>query len=93
MKGPQHLFWSIESANADDLKGVPSDIPPRRYFGRVVATGDRSPLSKYDLKKRRYLGPTSMDVEMGLIICNMIQARPGGVVWDPFCGTGAFILP
>ena len=92
MKGPQHLFWSIESANADDLKGVPSDIPPRRYFGRVVATGDRSPLSKYDLKKRRYLGPTSMDVEMGLIMCNMIQARPGGVVWDPFCGTGSLLI-
>ena len=77
MKGPQHLFWSVESAAADDLKGVPSDIPPRRYFGRVVAVGDRSPLSKYDLKKRRYLGPTSMDVEMGLVMCNMIQARPG----------------
>ena len=33
-----------------------------------------------------------MDVEMGLIMCNMIQARPGGVVWDPFCGTGSLLI-
>ena len=78
MKGPEHIFWSVESAHPNALKGVPSDIPPRMYFGRVVASGDRSPLSKYELRKRRYLGPTSMDVEMGLIMCNMIQARPGG---------------
>ena len=92
MKGPEHIFWSVESAHPNALKGVPSDIPPRMYFGRVVASGDRSPLSKYELRKRRYLGPTSMDVEMGLIMCNMIQARPGGVVWDPFCGTGSLLI-
>lgn len=33
-----------------------------------------------------------MDVEMGLIMCNMIQARRGGVVWDPFCGTGSILV-
>ena len=92
MKGAEHIFWSVESARPNALKGVPSDIPPRMYFGRVVASGDRSPLSKYELRKRRYLGPTSMDVEMGLIMCNMIQARPGGVVWDPFCGTGSLLI-
>ena len=23
---------------------------------------------------------------------NMIHARPGGVVWDPFCGTGSILV-
>ena len=37
MKGAEHLFWSIESAEGNDLRGIPSDIPSRHYFGRVVA--------------------------------------------------------
>lgn len=92
MKEAEHTFWSIQSANADDLRGIPNDIPRRHYFGRVVAQGDRKAISKYDLRNRRYLGPTSMDVEMGLIMNNMIHARPGGIVWDPFCGTGSILV-
>ena len=89
MKNPDNLFWSVEVAPDLDGKGLPGDIPSRVYFGRVVARCDRSCIAKYDLTRRRYLGPTSMDVEMALIMCNMIHARPGGVVWDPFCGTGS----
>lgn len=92
MKDPQHLFWSIESASSVEYRGIPADIPRRHYFGRVVAQGDRSPISRYELSKRRYLGPTSMDVEMGLVMNNMIHSRPGGIVWDPFCGTGSILV-
>ena len=93
MKGAQNLFWHVETANAADVRGLPTDIPRRKYFGRVVGLGDgRAAINKYDLTKRRYLGPTSMDVEMGLIMCNMVHARPGGVVWDPFCGTGSILV-
>ena len=92
MKNPDNLFWSVEVAPDLDGKGLPGDIPSRVYFGRVVAACDRSCIAKYDLTRRRYLGPTSMDVEMALIMCNMIHARPGGVVWDPFCGTGSILI-
>ena len=92
MKNPDNLFWSVEVAPDLDGKGLPGDIPSRVYFGRVVARCDRSCIAKYDLTRRRYLGPTSMDVEMALIMCNMIHARPGGVVWDPFCGTGSILI-
>lgn len=92
MKNPDNLFWSVEVAPDLDGKGLPGDIPSRVYFGRVVARCDRSCIAKYDLTRRRYLGPTSMDVEMALIMCNMIHARPGGVVWDPFCGTGSILV-
>jgi tRNA G10 N-methylase Trm11 len=93
MKGAEHLFWSIESAEGNDLRGIPSDIPSRHYFGRVVAaSAARAAINTYDLKKRRYLGPTSMDVEMSLIMANMVHAGPGRVVWDPFCGTGSVLI-
>ena len=93
MKDPEHLFWHIETADATSVRGLPTDIPRRKYFGRVVGLGNgRGAIAKYDLTKRRYLGPTSMDVEMALIMCNMTHARPGGVVWDPFCGTGSILV-
>ena len=93
MKDPEHLFWHVETARSDVVRGLPTDIPRRKYFGRVVGFGlGRSAIAKYDLTKRRYLGPTSMDVEMALIMCNMTHARPGGVVWDPFCGTGSILV-
>ena len=33
------------------------------------------PLATYDLRRRRYLGPTSMDTEMAFLMCNMAQVR------------------
>jgi tRNA (guanine10-N2)-methyltransferase len=75
------------------IKGLPREIPQRRYFGRVIAVGGgRAAIAKYELRQRRYLGPTSMDVEMGLLMNNMIHARAGGIVWDPFCGTGSILV-
>lgn len=42
-----------------------------------MAAANRHPLATYDLKQRRYLGPTSMDTEMAFLMCNMCQV--GGV--------------
>ena len=38
MKGAEHLFWSMETADLSD-QGLPREIPQRRYFGRVIAVG------------------------------------------------------
>ena len=40
-----------------------------------MGAGDRSPLNRYDLPRRRYLGPTSMDTEMAFLMANIGQAR------------------
>lgn len=72
--------------NADDkLKRV--------YFGILVAEGIGSKVvSKYDLKKRPYVGTTSMDAELSLISANQALAKPGSIVYDPFVGTGSFLV-
>ena len=68
---------------------VPSPPPARSryYFGREVGAGDRSPLNRYDLPRRRYLGPTSMDTEMAFLMANVAQAglvgwRMGDESWE-----------
>jgi hypothetical protein len=52
-----------------------------------VGAGDRSPLNRYDLPRRRYLGPTSMDTEMAFLMANVAQAglvgwRMGDESWE-----------
>lgn len=57
------------------------------YFGRILGNtklgrnwrgGNR--LEQYSLKKRLYLGPTSMDSELSLIMTNLAKVKPGSFV-------------
>ncbi|KAI9336141.1 S-adenosyl-L-methionine-dependent methyltransferase [Obelidium mucronatum] len=64
----------------------------RLYWGPFVAESSRGLIQKYDLKKRGYLGTTSMDAELSLIMANVALAKPGSLVLDPFVGTGSFLL-
>ena len=67
------------------------------YFGRALG-GCRSTrrmggnIPKYDLKQRKYLGPTSMDSELSFIMTNLGQVKTGQLVFDPFVGTGSILL-
>lgn len=65
------------------------------YFGRIL--GDRSlkgrgGVEQYSLKKRVYLGPTSMDAELSFVMANLGQVEPGCYIMDPFVGTGSILL-
>lgn len=66
-------------------------LPSRRvYFGKQVATTSRHLMGDLSLKKRPYLGPTSLDPELALIMANLGRSYiPGALVWDPFVGTGS----
>lgn len=66
------------------------------YFGRVLGVGRNwrgsGRLEQYSLKKRSYLGPTSMDSELSLIMTNLAQVKKGSFAFDPFVGTGSILL-
>ena len=68
------------------------EIPTKLYLGRLVGLGSRDLINKYSLKKRSYLSTTSMDAEMSLVMANMIHARPGSLIFDPFVGTGSLTI-
>ncbi|KAL2916709.1 hypothetical protein HK105_203825 [Polyrhizophydium stewartii] len=57
-----------------------------------IAAGNRNVVTQYDLKKRGYLGTTSMDAELSLVMANQALARPGAFILDPFVGTGSFLI-
>lgn len=62
------------------------------YFGRWLCASSRGMIDKYDLKKRKYIATTSMDAELSLVTANMALAAPGKIFFDPFVGTGSFLV-
>jgi len=47
---------------------------------------------RYNLKKRPYLGPTSTDHELAMLMANQGHIKEGDLVYDPFVGTGSIAL-
>ena len=66
--------------------------PRKIYFGRWIADSGRDAVGEFDLKKRKYISTTSMDAELSLVSANMAHAAPGKIVFDPFMGTGSFLV-
>ena len=92
------MCQSIEQATAQRLPGLvalsaarQSDRCEAVYFGLKLGDSDRDAIQTFDLKKRNYIGTTSMDAELSLVTANMACVAPGGLVYDPFVGTGSFL--
>lgn len=68
-------------------------IVKKVYFLRYVCDGGvKGLIDKYTLKKRIYLGPTSMDTELSFIMNNMVQSGKNKEILDPFVGTGSILV-
>ena len=62
--------------------GVPQSLhlaaaSSRFYFGWEVVAGQKGLLSRYDLKKRAFIGPTSTCAKLAFLMANQTLARPG----------------
>ncbi|KAF3929308.1 hypothetical protein AA313_de0208555 [Arthrobotrys entomopaga] len=88
----------LAALNLEEKTAVPScnpthlDEPHQLYLGRLIGKSSRAAAEIYDLKKRNYIGTTSMDAELSLVTANMAHAAPGKLVYDPFVGTGSFAV-
>lgn len=65
------------------------------YFGRILGSSRnwrQGRIEEISLKRRSYLGPTSMDAELSSIMCNIAQIKKNSFCFDPFVGTGSLLL-
>uniref|UniRef100_A0A6I8NEL7 tRNA methyltransferase 11 homolog n=1 Tax=Ornithorhynchus anatinus TaxID=9258 RepID=A0A6I8NEL7_ORNAN len=86
LKKPQHVFCILEDYGLD-----PNTAPERPfniYFGRWIADGQRELIESYSVKKRHFIGNTSMDAGLAFIMTNHGRVKENDVVFDPFVGTG-----
>lgn len=93
LDNPEQVFTYFEDYGTElDPLRTENPSPFCFYVGRWIANGNRPLVAQYDLKKRNYLGTTSMDAELSLVMANMALVRQGSFVLDPFVGTGSFLV-
>ena len=88
---PEVVYRVVE--NATDRKA---------YFGLMIASckpdlhkkgkNFDTYYTRYNLKQRPYLGPTSTDHELAFLMVNQAHVCAGDYVYDPFCGTGSIAV-
>lgn len=49
-------------------------------------------IQKLSLKTRKFIGTTSMDPQLSLIMANQAQVKNGDIILDPFVGTGSLLV-
>ena len=96
-----HVFWLFELH--DSVRIYKQNEDPARFsllqkvvFGNEIISmeGVDEPqfYSKYALKDRIYLGPTSTDEALAFFMVNQAQIRQGDLFYDPFVGTGSILI-
>lgn len=53
-----------------------------------IAHGQRDLITELSLKTRKFIGNTSMNSQLSLIMANQAKVQPGDLVFDPFVGSG-----
>ncbi|KAJ8290884.1 hypothetical protein GJAV_G00018810 [Gymnothorax javanicus] len=90
LKNPDHVFSLLEDYGTD-----PNNIPEEPfyvYFGRWIADGQRELIRSHSVKKRHFIGNTSMDAGLSLIMANHARVKDHDLVLDPFVGTGSLLV-
>lgn len=92
MRGAEQEFCIFEEWKLPHERLDNNDEPDMVYIGRYLGGSDRDVVQKLDLKKRNYICTTSMDAELALITANISLAAPGKLFYDPFVGSGSFLV-
>ncbi|XP_026759576.2 tRNA (guanine(10)-N2)-methyltransferase homolog [Galleria mellonella] len=90
LKNPDVTLAYLEFYGVD-----PNNVPEKPYdlfFGKWVADGQRDLIQVHSLKKRQFIGNTSMDAQLSIIMANQAQVKAGDMVLDPFVGSGSLLV-
>jgi len=68
------------------------DTPDKLLLGRKIGEGRRESIRKLSIKTRKFIGNTTMDPELSLLMANMGQVSGGSLVLDPFVGTASLLI-
>ncbi|TMW53475.1 hypothetical protein DOY81_001473 [Sarcophaga bullata] len=90
LKAPQVEWWYIEFWGLDPAQ-VPEQ-PEDILFGKWLANGQRHLIKEMSLKTRKFIGNTSMDAQLSLLMANQALIKTNDLVFDPFVGTGSLLV-
>lgn len=90
LKRPDSQWYYIEYYGLDTVN-VP-DKPFDILFGRWITDGNRAMINDISLKTRKFIGNTSMDPQLSLLMANQVMAQRGDFIFDPFVGSGSLLV-
>jgi len=90
LDNPDVLFCYLEF-NGLDHNNL-TEEPQKIFFGRCIGDGQRDLISKLSIKKRKFIGNTTMDPTLSLLMANLALVGAGKLVMDPFVGTGSLLI-
>ncbi|XP_023318558.1 tRNA (guanine(10)-N2)-methyltransferase homolog [Trichogramma pretiosum] len=90
LKDPDKILYYIEYYGLD-ANNVP-EKPENVFFGRWITDGQRNLMKELSLKQRKFIGNTSMDPQLSVIMVNQTKAKEGDIILDPFVGTGSVLI-
>ena len=64
----------------------------RCLFTRLVGTTSRHLVGEFELKRRGYIGTTSMSATLSFLVSNQALVKSNSLVIDPFVGTGSLLV-
>nr|CAD7402444.1 unnamed protein product [Timema poppensis] len=57
-----------------------------------ILDGQRDLIAKLSLKTRKFIGNTSMDPQLSLLMANQARVMSGDIILDPFVGSGSLLV-
>ncbi|EQC28128.1 hypothetical protein SDRG_14088 [Saprolegnia diclina VS20] len=91
LKQPSRTYWLLEEKGV----GLNATHVRRVFFARslaIIRLVGRDFVDKHKIKKRKFIGPTTMDHELSLVMANLAKVGPGTIVCDPFVGTASVLV-
>lgn len=82
-------FWGLQPNSIRDKK---TESPFNIFFGPKIGDGQRHLITKQSIKTRKFIGNTTMDPQLSLLMANLGLVERGRLVLDPFVGTGSLLL-
>lgn len=87
---PKQIYCIFEMNERS--KTIGGSVVKEYYFGRHLARSNRVGIDKFSLKKRTFIGNTSMDPLLSMIAANAARVKPNDIVYDPFVGSGSLLV-
>lgn len=91
LKNPDQLYYLLEDYGKQSKNA--ESVPQHVYFGRWVADGNRNEIQNQEVNKRSFIGNTSMESSLSLLMANLSKVQKNMLVIDPFVGTGSILVP
>lgn len=92
MGSPDDEFFVLEEHQIMHGQGKTTYKLDRVLFALKISDSGRHLLYQYTLKKRKYLGTTSMNETLSFLVANQALCTPKSFVLDPFVGTGSILI-